>query len=117
MEHAEREEMAGLGEEEGEELAREADAVGARCPAVQSRAADQPRWRERRGPRRALRLGCGGGAADDEGRGEGLRGGISGTETAGLDGGELVRGEEGGDGGERHHGDEMRRGGCGGMTG
>jgi hypothetical protein len=115
-EHAEREEMARLGEEEGEELAREAEAAGARRLAVESRAADQPQRRERWGAR-APRLGCGG-AADDEGRGDGLRGGIRGTEEAEVvDGGERVRGERRREGGGRHHGDEMRRGGSGGTTG
>ena len=67
VEHAEREEMAWLGEEEGEELAHEAEAACARRLAVENSAADQLRRWQRWGSRelrrwgsRAPRRGCGG---------------------------------------------------------
>jgi len=87
VEHAEREEMTPLGEEEGEELAREAEAACARRLAVESSATDQLRRWQRRGPR-APRRGCGG-AADGEGTGEGFGGRVHGVGTA------RARGQEG----------------------
>lgn len=90
VEHTEREEMARLGEEEGEELARKAEAACARRLAVESRAADQLRRWERRGSRR----GCGD-AADGEGTGEGFGGRVCRVGTARAREAERVRGQEG----------------------
>jgi hypothetical protein len=66
---AEREEALQFREEEGEELAREAEATGARRLAVQLQASDNL-WRRDGLETRARRVGGGGGAADGKSRGE-----------------------------------------------
>lgn len=107
-EHAEREEAARLGEEQGEELSGEAEAAGPGRVAVQRRAADQLRRRD--GPRSRCRWWRRRGAADGsgEGFGSGCRG-VRTAEAAGVEGEDRVvrHGEEGERGGR--HGRQIGR--------